>query len=156
MPADETLEDFTKLPNTLDAQYDRLDPEGALRPAIITPKSGWTRKNQTSLSNQTMNTKTLNKDDLESEKSKAFDLIDALSRSGALHMDAAELHVVIASCHSFNDTLINTVIKKNVNPVNRVERSSLIVASTIYKQQPNAICKENCQLHSIEHIANNN
>ena len=68
----------------------------------------------------------------EREKAKAFDLIDALTRSGALAFDAASLHVVVAATHRFDASIMDTVIKENVNPIERLERSSLIIASTIH------------------------
>ena len=40
--------------------------------------------------------------------------------------------MVIAATHCFDDTLLNTVIRGNVNPIERVERSSMIVATTIH------------------------
>lgn len=64
-------------------------------------------------------------------RNRTFDLLDALTKSGALTVDHAALHVVIAATHCFDKTLMNTVIQDNVNPIEKVERSSLIVASTI-------------------------
>lgn len=41
---------------------------------------------------------------------------------GSLVLDTACLHVVIASAHVFDDTLMNVVIKQNINPIEKVER----------------------------------
>ena len=66
------------------------------------------------------------------EKNKAFDLLDALSRSGALPIECASLHVIVAATHRFDQSLMETVIQENVNPIEKLERSSLIVASTVH------------------------
>ena len=66
------------------------------------------------------------------EKQKCFDLLDALSLSGALPIDCASLHVIIAATHCFDETLINTVVQRNVNPIEKLELSSLIVGETIH------------------------
>lgn len=67
-------------------------------------------------------------------KSQAFDLLDALSRSGALPIASAELHVMVGATHCFDKSLVETVIQDNVNPIEKLERSALIVASTIHGQ----------------------
>ena len=72
-------------------------------------------------------------------RDKCFDLLDALTKSGALSIDHAALHVVIAATHCFEKTLMNTVIQDNVNPIEKLERSSLIVASTIQNRPPAAL-----------------
>ncbi len=47
------------------------------------------------------------------ERQKCFDLLDALTKSGALPIDYASLHVVIAATHCFDKTLMNTIIQGN-------------------------------------------
>jgi hypothetical protein len=52
----------------------------------------------------------------KTEKDKAFDLLDALSRSGALPIACAELHVMVAATHCFDKSLIGTVIQVRKKP----------------------------------------
>lgn len=69
---------------------------------------------------------------LTEEKNKAYDLLDALTRSGVISIDSADLHIVLAATHCFDSSLMDTVIRENVNPIEKVERSNLIVASTVH------------------------
>jgi hypothetical protein len=48
----------------------------------------------------------------------------------------ASLHVVLCATHCFDKSLMNTLIQDNVNPIEKVERSSLIMASTIHQLPP--------------------
>lgn len=59
-------------------------------------------------------------------------MLDCLSKSGCLAFDHASLHIIMASTHCFDKTLLDTVVKDNVNPIEKVERSTLIVATTIH------------------------
>jgi len=123
--------DYTQYPIMLDKNYEKYDPDSALRPTIIKTGVVWTKKAQAALLTAA-SAKKLYVADQTTEKTAAFDLLDALSRSGSLCIDDASLHVVIAATHCFDKTLVNTVIQKNVNPIERVERSTLIMASTIH------------------------
>jgi len=127
--------DYTRIPAEMEKKFEQLDEDSALRPTIITPGTSWTKKYQKTLLS-TPESKTLGTEEQGVERSKAFDLLDALTKSGALSVDYASLHVVIAATHCFDKTLMNTVIQDNVNPIEKVERSSLIVASTIQNKRP--------------------
>ncbi len=130
---DDDLPDYTRIPADLDRKFDELDEDGALRPTILGVGDVWTRKSQKSLLAEPAQ-QTLAADAQKTERSRAFDLLDALTKSGAIPLEHASLHVVIAATHCFDDTLLNTVIRRNVNPIERVERSSVIVATTIHNR----------------------
>jgi hypothetical protein len=87
-------------------------------------------------------TVTLRGDALDKERHRALDLLDALSRSGTLQIEDASLHVVIASTHRFDRTLLATLIEQSTNPIEKVERSLLIVATTIHGLPAEALLAE--------------
>jgi len=123
-------EDYTQLPKELDRKFEVLDEDSALRPTIIKPGKTWNKHYQKALL-AAPSQMTLQRDDQRKEREKAYDLLDALSRSGSLPIEQASLHVVMAATHCFDKSLLDTVIKDNINPIEKVERSTLIVATTI-------------------------
>lgn len=76
-------------------------------------------------------TSTLRAAEIRSEKERSFDLLDALSCSGVIRLEAASLHVVLAVTHAFDESLMDVVIGQNVNPIEKLERTSLILASAV-------------------------
>jgi hypothetical protein len=120
-----------QVPGQLDSTFGRLDLDGALRATKIVPAERWTKRSQKALLASPSET-SLDKDEQTAERKRAFDLLDALSRSGALTIECASLHVMVAVTHCFSKSLVDTVVLDNVNPIEKVERSSLIVASAIH------------------------
>eukprot|EP01122_Echinamoeba_exundans_P013034 TRINITY_DN5621_c0_g4_i2.p1 TRINITY_DN5621_c0_g4~~TRINITY_DN5621_c0_g4_i2.p1 ORF type:complete len:638 (+),score=189.56 TRINITY_DN5621_c0_g4_i2:74-1987(+) len=133
-------EDFTQIPTELDSKFEELDVDAALRPTIINLGTTWTKKYYESLLAK-QSTTTMSTSEQSTARDGAYDLLDALTRSGVLGFDAAELHVLIAATHCFDKSLIDTVIQDNVNPIEKVERSSLIVATTIHNKEATLLIK---------------
>ena len=123
---------MTQIPVLLDQRYEQLDLDSALRPTIINPSNEWSRTSQKALL-AAPSSETLGTSELESAKSAAFDLLDALSKSGGLSIDSASLHVVVAATHCFDKTLMSAVVEDNMNPIERMERSALIMATTLHR-----------------------
>ncbi|CAM9417059.1 unnamed protein product [Ectocarpus fasciculatus] len=139
--ASEASVDYTKIPGALEKQFEALDKEGAVRPTIINPGSVWTKRAQKALLADPTSS-TLGVDEQKSEKNRAFDLMDALSRSGGLSVDHASLHVVVAATHCFDLSLMDTIVKNNVNPIEKVERSTMIMASAIHGEPVESLVRE--------------
>jgi len=123
--------DYTKIPKQMDAKFEELDTDAALRPTIIKPGSSWLKTSQKGLLSTTAQTH-LSADGQKSAKDEAFDLLDGITRAGALSCDHASLHVVIAATHCFEKNLMDSVVQNNINPIDKVERSMLIMANTIH------------------------
>jgi hypothetical protein len=125
--------DYTQIPKQLDSTFEQLDEDAALRPTIIKPGNTWTHKSQKALL-AAATSATLTSDQQKSKKDEAFDLLDGLTRAGALSCgEHASLHVVIAATHCFDLNLVDTVVQKNINPIEKVERSTLIMAAIIHQ-----------------------
>jgi hypothetical protein len=98
-------EDFTTIPKILDAKLERFDTDDALRSTIIKASRNWTRLRQENLLTP-VSSEGLSASEIGTEKRKAFDLLDAISRSGTLPIDCAELHVVVALSHCFENDVM--------------------------------------------------
>ena len=130
-PMEQTNVVFATVPEELNRAIELHDENVALRSTTIKTGLGcWIRIRQKNLLSSP-NTSHLNRSDIASEKSRAFDLLDALSRSGSLDIPFSELHVIICATHSFSKNVMDTVIKDNVNPIEKLEMSTLLMASTI-------------------------
>lgn len=122
--------DFTVMPKILDKSIELYDKDGALRSTTINTSDRWTRNRQENLLTKPT-TQILGLKDIKTEKEKAFDLLDALSRSGSLPIAYSELHVIICVTHRFENDVMGTVIRENINPIEKLEMSTLLVAATV-------------------------
>lgn len=123
--------DVTLAPKMLDDAMDRHDNDNGMRLTIIKTQDTWIRRRQESLLTQATETK-LKPDDLTVERNKAFDLLDAISRSGSLSIDCCDLHAIVPVTHCFENDVIGTVVQDNVNPIENIEKAHVLVASTVY------------------------
>ena len=123
---------YTTIPKTLETNFD-VQNCGSVRPTIIKVGPSFTKKSQMGLLQQPTTT-SLDSDQQKTEKNKALDLLDALSRSGELIMDESSIHIVIVSTQCFDQTLINQVIQRDCNPIDLIERSTLVMAKAVHEK----------------------
>jgi len=122
---------FAAMPKILDQAIELHDKNAALRSTTIkTAPDNWDRIRQENLLSKPKQS-ALSKAVIASEKSRAFDLLDALSRSGSLDIPYSDLHVLICVTHGFEKSVMGTVIQDNINPIEKLELSTLLMASTI-------------------------
>ena len=115
----------------IESQFEQFDKHGAVRPTLLVAKGPWLKKHyQGLLSDQ--EEKTLYDSDIEASKNKAFDLLDALSKSGATIIEDTALHVIIASSHNFEKTIMDVLVQDNVNPIEKLEHSSIIMTAALH------------------------
>eukprot|EP00750_Incisomonas_marina_P027551 INCI6203.8.p1 GENE.INCI6203.8~~INCI6203.8.p1 ORF type:complete len:711 (-),score=126.31 INCI6203.8:177-2309(-) len=127
--------DYTKLPGKLDANLDSLAIFQSVRTTKIKLSNRWMKSSQRGLLSKPIQSTVL-EEHQRAERCRAFDLLDALSKSGALALKNCTLHLVMAATHVFDLDLLHTIAQDNINPIARVEMSELILASTIFSIPP--------------------
>jgi hypothetical protein len=132
---------FTSMPKLLDASIEKYDKDSALRSTKIKTSDTWSRCRQENLLTKAVKT-TLYSSEVKTETNKAFDLLDALSRSGSLPIAYSDLHVVLCVTHCFEKDVMDTVVQDNINPIERLELSTLLLGSTIHGLSPTNLIAE--------------
>ena len=113
----------------MDERIEAVDP--CLRPTTVMLAEGraWTKTSLLALLAKRTATVALGEAEQRTEKQRVFDLLDALTKSGALPLGHAELHVVLCATHAFAASVVDTVVQGNVNPVERAERAAVALAA---------------------------
>ncbi|KAJ1454733.1 hypothetical protein M885DRAFT_464996 [Pelagophyceae sp. CCMP2097] len=143
--------DLTLVPRLLEAQFE-AQGISALRPTKIDVGPVWERTANKGLLGGAK-TESLGAAEQRSETRKAFDLLDALTRCGALPLDCCALHAVVAATHCFDDSLIDTLVVRNSDPVEELERASLVIAAAVHALPPPALLKDDRQRDRVAHLA---
>ncbi|KAL7546282.1 hypothetical protein ACHAWF_009613 [Thalassiosira exigua] len=141
--------DFTLMPQAIDEAVEKHGAGNALRATTIKTGPTWVRNRQENLLASPKKS-SLTADDISEEKNKAFDLLDALSRSGSFSIAHSELHVVIAVTHCFEKDVMSTVICDNVNPIDKLEHSTLLLASTVHGVPARELIGDVSELQRLE------
>jgi len=150
---DSGISDFSAIPKALDSAFEKYTDQekygGTLRNVTLKTSSTWTKKTKPNIL-RPVETLVIGSDLQKVERDRAYDLLDALSKSGALEIQTGELHMVVASCHSFEKSLVNTIIQDNINPIEKIERSNLIAASIIHGAEDQTLLQNERDLKRLK------
>lgn len=138
----ESETDLSALPTLLQNYFDRHGSSQSIRPGIIRTGPIWQKRHQDNFFTPSREIQ-FNLEDQQRNKHRAFDLLDALTRSGGLTIDDASVHVILASSHYFPQTLLETVIERNMNPLIKLEESTLLMSSIIHNKKIEELIVEN-------------
>lgn len=141
--------DFTLVPKILDVAIEKSGDGPSLRSTVVKASDNWVRSRQENILSRSK-TQNLNSTDIKNEKNKAFDLLDGLSRSGSLPIKFSELHVVVAATHCFEKDVIDTVVCDNVDPIEKIEMSTLLFASTVHGVPARDLVRDGEELRRLE------
>eukprot|EP00754_Rhynchopus_humris_P031236 Rhum_TRINITY_DN15326_c0_g1::Rhum_TRINITY_DN15326_c0_g1_i2::g.151842::m.151842 len=122
---------FETFPTRLEEAMSAHDLSDALRPTIIRTGPVWKRRSRQSLISD-FETSELPAEERRIEHVRALSLLDALTKGGALDAPHSEVHVVVPTTHHFERALMATLAHDNVNPIEAIESSMIIVATTLY------------------------
>jgi len=135
-PLEQIHRDYSKLPRMLDSRCGECTSTcAALRAMIIKPGDAWKKKSFDGLldARKQGKTESLNSaDELRSERSRAFDLLNALTKYGEIPLTEVQLHVVFGVAHEFEKTLMDTVVTGNVNPIEKVRQAHVLMSSVVH------------------------
>jgi len=136
--------DYTKLPGAIDSSIDKLLDGAPVRPTSLEVEGAWSKETSPYLlgARQTLS---LDADALVDERNRAFDLLDALTKSGELLLYDASVHVVLASTHTFEQSVFHTVTRDNI-----VRFSFYFICLTLISQFNNFIFSEYSIQHNIK------
>lgn len=120
--------EITEVARKLNAKLKALKSKHLQLTAIETGED-WVQRNL--LSPKSL-TKVIERSEQEANTRKALDLLDALSRSGSLPLKFVDLHAIIGVTHCFSQSMIDTLVLDNVDPVKEFSDSTLLLSSVIH------------------------
>jgi hypothetical protein len=125
--------DITSLPTSLQNNFENFGDGNVLRPTIVSTGNDWSFHSRKSMFSDIIENN-INLNEQSKLRQKTFDLLDALTKLGAMRISNSDLHVFIASTHVFDKSLVNTVIQDNINPILKIEQSLLIMANVVHNK----------------------
>ena len=125
---DDGTSELAMLPARMEAAFDEAGLT-EVRPTIISAGKSWLRESPRQLgsverSHQFLDTKARSR-----AKDATFDLLDLLTRAGALNLASAELHIVVCNTVSFEHCLVDVLVKRNLDILDRVDKSLALASN---------------------------
>eukprot|EP01060_Flectonema_neradi_P017872 TRINITY_DN2471_c0_g1_i1.p1 TRINITY_DN2471_c0_g1~~TRINITY_DN2471_c0_g1_i1.p1 ORF type:complete len:805 (+),score=175.58 TRINITY_DN2471_c0_g1_i1:89-2503(+) len=77
--------------------------------------------------------------ELAKKKFDTLRLLSYLTKHGAIPIQYSKMHILMATTHRFDKTLMNVLVQDNMNPIVLVERSAQLIASAIHNVGPEEV-----------------
>ncbi len=149
--SDDCSNDFTMIPKTLNLAIEKYSGDAMLRSTTLTLGNKWQRTRHIDLFAKPQKSY-IEGNSIKVERNKAHDLLDAISRSGTLSVDCSELHVIVAASHHFYKDVINTIVHDNINPIEKLEMSTLLVGSIVHGVPAHHLIREESDLFRLKSL----
>jgi hypothetical protein len=117
---------YTLVPTQMEKYFVKFLPNSQSRPTIISTILPYQKTDRKTITSQPQ-TKILDQTQEKLELAKTLDLLDALTVSGELILHDCEVHVVVCLTECFDETIMDTLIKKNQDPIEALERAGVVV-----------------------------
>jgi len=127
--------DFWRFPARVERQCERFGCDDILHPSVLTAsRRDWIKHSPPSAGVD------MDEKMRQVERTSCFHLLDALSKSGALVLDKAELHALMPVTHFLDATLMEAVARDGgLDPLSAVERPTLLMAATLQGLPPQEV-----------------
>ncbi|KAJ9443073.1 hypothetical protein DIPPA_19041 [Diplonema papillatum] len=134
--------DLPSVPRLLEEATDALGPTVNVRPVIVKVGTSW-RASELEATTLPGSTRRPGQPDpgfrkkadwQRAEKNKAFDLIDAVTRSGSAQLKKGTMHVFVGGAHCFDTSVVDAVVVHNVDPIERIDAACIATVAALHDQ----------------------
>jgi hypothetical protein len=131
------------IPRKLNEKLKSLQNNTPLQPTAVKTGDVWMQKKSLNARAAAAGgpAKDIGSTDQEVNTKKAMNLLDALSRSGSLPIQFAQVHAIVGVTHCFQNTLMDTLVLDNVDPIKKLTESTLLLASVIHDTSVDSLKK---------------
>ena len=128
--------DFSRIPSTLEQKFSSTTETAvALRPLTLKTGDSWSKLKYSSLLDSQGKMISLSGPSLKSEKEAAFNLLDALTKSGTVPLKEASVAIIFGFSHSWAESILRTVAKRNRNPLEIATNTAIELARTLHEDE---------------------
>eukprot|EP01060_Flectonema_neradi_P001170 TRINITY_DN1069_c1_g1_i6.p1 TRINITY_DN1069_c1_g1~~TRINITY_DN1069_c1_g1_i6.p1 ORF type:complete len:944 (+),score=222.58 TRINITY_DN1069_c1_g1_i6:428-3259(+) len=133
--------DFSKIPSILEQKFSSTtETAAALRPVTLKTGDCWSKLAFSSILDSRGEVASLSGLSLKSEKEAAFNLLDALTKSGTVAVKEVSVSILFGFSHSWAESILKTVAKRNRNPLEIAANTALELARTLHDVHDIAGC----------------
>jgi hypothetical protein len=130
---EEEQENLSQIGSKLNSMLDRADCSSINQTVIsVAAAESWTRQDWGDGFLAQCRETALGSELQRAEKNKVFDFLEVISNGGISPFEeGAALHVIVAAVHSYQQSIVETVVQENKDPISEMEREWDVFTSVI-------------------------